>query len=146
MDAVEIEQPSQNSESHSYRIAAWYKRWIAALLDTLVIGLLTAPIVLLLSDEISYQQRAALPSFVIMVGYFYYFHKKSGQTPGKKLLGIKVVSSTPGESMQLGLRETLGRFMSSAFFNLGYLWILFDRRRQGWHDKIGNTIVVDIKT
>jgi uncharacterized RDD family membrane protein YckC len=40
------------------------------------------------------------------------------------------------------VREIVGKTISGAVFLLGYLWILFDRERQGWHDKLANTYVV----
>lgn len=68
----------------------------------------------------------------------------NGTTPGKKLLGLRVVRES-GESAGFGtmlLREWIGKAISGLIFSLGYLWILFDRDRQGWHDKLVSTYVV----
>lgn len=40
----------------------------------------------------------------------------------------------------------IGYFVSLAFFGLGFIWIAFDNRKQGWHDKMAGTIVVYGKT
>ena len=67
-----------------------------------------------------------------------------GQSPGKIALGIKIVN-TNGSSIGFGrtlVREIVGKFVSAMIILLGFLWILFDGRRQGWHDKIASTIVV----
>jgi uncharacterized RDD family membrane protein YckC len=66
-----------------------------------------------------------------------------GATVGKKLFGIKVV----GKEAQLGygtalLREVIGKFLSSMVLGLGYLWIIWDKEKQGWHDKVASTHVV----
>jgi uncharacterized RDD family membrane protein YckC len=83
--------------------------------------------------------------FLDMV-YFTWFHGSVGQTPGKMLLGLRVVQVT-GESMTFGhafLRWT-GYLISKIAVYLGFLWIAFDRRKQGWHDKIAGTVVVTVK-
>ena len=67
-----------------------------------------------------------------------------GTTPGKKMLGMRVIrenGSEAGFGVML-LREVIGKFVSGMVFSLGYLWILFDRERQGWHDKLASTYVV----
>lgn len=78
--------------------------------------------------------------------YYLYFLTKDNATPGKKALGIRIVTVN-GESLTPGriiLREFLGKFVSSLFLFLGYLWVLWDEKKQAWHDKIANTIVVKI--
>ena len=75
--------------------------------------------------------------------YYTYFHGTTGQTPGKMLLKLRVIRTT-GEEMTLGfgfLRWT-AYFVSAVFFGLGLLWIVFDRKKQGWHDKIAGTLVI----
>ena len=42
------------------------------------------------------------------------------------------------------LREIIGKIISSIIILLGYIWILFDGQRQGWHDKIASTYVVKV--
>ena len=43
------------------------------------------------------------------------------------------------------LREILGKFISSAVFCLGYLWIAIDKEKRGWHDSIASTHVVKVE-
>ena len=66
----------------------------------------------------------------------------SGQTPGKRVLGLRVIRKD-GTRLRLGnaLRRQIGYWISSIFY-LGFIWILFDNKRQGFHDKIAGTIVV----
>jgi uncharacterized RDD family membrane protein YckC len=66
----------------------------------------------------------------------------AGQTPGKRVLGLRVVR-TDGTRLRFGnaLRREIG-YLASNILYLGFLWILIDKRRQGWHDKIAGTIVV----
>ncbi len=75
--------------------------------------------------------------------YFTYFHGATGQTPGKMIFGLQVVQTT-GEKMTFGIGflRWVGYIISSIIFNLGFIWIAFDGKKQGWHDKIAGTVVV----
>ncbi|MBN2516262.1 MAG: RDD family protein [Deltaproteobacteria bacterium] len=83
--------------------------------------------------------------FLNMV-YFTYFHGTTGQTPGKKIIGLKVIQKT-GDEMTLGLAflRWVGYIVSGLVFNLGFLWVAFDRKKQGWHDKIASTYVINLR-
>jgi uncharacterized RDD family membrane protein YckC len=65
-------------------------------------------------------------------------------TPGKLLMSCQVVDIRTGGP--IGLRQALLRYLGYAVsalpLGLGFLWILWDRRRQGFHDKIAGTAVV----
>ena len=77
--------------------------------------------------------------------YFTCFVAITGQTPGKMVLGLKVVP-LEDSIMTFGmafLRWT-GYIASSFFFYLGFVWIAFDSRKQGWHDKIAGTVVIRV--
>ena len=67
-----------------------------------------------------------------------------GTTPGKNFLGIRVVKE---DGISAGfwtmlIREWIGKTISGLIFALGFIWILFDRDNQGWHDKLMRTYVV----
>jgi uncharacterized RDD family membrane protein YckC len=78
--------------------------------------------------------------------YFTWFHGSVGQTPGTMLLGLRVVQAT-GEPMTFGLAflRWVGYLISKLVVYLGFIWIAFDHRKQGWHDKIAGTVVVTVK-
>ena len=80
-----------------------------------------------------------LAYFIIPTGIF-------GRTIGKWVAGISVVDSEgnkPGVAIAIP-REVVGRFVSAITFGLGLIWVVFDPKRQGWHDKIAGTYVVII--
>lgn len=82
--------------------------------------------------------------FLLQFLYFGYFWSKNGQSIGMKMMGIKVVRSN-GELLtflRAGLRGTIGYYISSLIFSLGYLWAAFDEQGQAWHDMIFDTLVV----
>lgn len=75
--------------------------------------------------------------------YFILLTWKFGATVGKKLLGIKVVRSD-GRSLgfwKVFLRETVGKWISAIPFELGYFWVIWDKKKEAWHDKISGTRV-----
>lgn len=76
--------------------------------------------------------------------YFVGFLAAKGATPGKMVLGIKIVT-IDGAPVSLGraaLREIIGKIISAILLGLGYLWVIRDKKKQGWHDKIAGTVVV----
>ena len=68
-----------------------------------------------------------------------------GTTPGKNLLKMYVVKEDrqrAGFGTML-FREWIGKWVSGLISGLGYLWILIDKDRQAWHDKLASTYVVE---
>ena len=72
------------------------------------------------------------------------FWNRKGATPGKMLIRARVVDAASGGAPRLGqlVVRYLGYFLSIMPFMLGLLWVAFDRRKQGWHDKLARTVVV----
>lgn len=94
---------------------------------------------------LSQDPRAAVIDVFIFFGYFVFSTGIFGRTPGKWVAGIKVVDEdglTPGVGVAIP-REMVGRFVSVVAIGAGLLWMLFDKNRQGWHDKIAGTYVVN---
>ncbi len=67
-----------------------------------------------------------------------------GTTPGKNLLGMRVVKEDGRNAgfLTMLIREWIGKAISGLILSLGFLWILFDRDNQGWHDKLMSTYVI----
>ena len=65
-------------------------------------------------------------------------------TPGKLLLGCQVVDADTGERMTVkqAMIRYLGYFVSIFTLGIGFLWVAWDKRKQGFHDKMANTVVV----
>ncbi len=86
--------------------------------------------------------------FPIILLYHWLFIGLKGQTLGKMSVGIRVTNaegSAPGLAFAL-LRELPGKILATIPIYLGYLWIIWDGQKQGWHDKIANTYVVRVKS
>ncbi len=86
-----------------------------------------------------------LLSLLVNISYFVAFWVWRGQTPGKMVLGIKL-THTDASNLTIGdaLIRYLGYIVSTVVFFIGFIWIAFDSRKQGFHDKIANTYVVKI--
>lgn len=68
-----------------------------------------------------------------------------GTSPGKRLFGLRIVDASTGLPMsrtQAGVR-TLGYILCFASFGLGFLPLFFSRKKQGLHDQLAHTVVVE---
>ena len=80
---------------------------------------------------------------LLSAGYYIFFWTLIGKTPGKFLLGLRVVSRS-GRPITFwqALRRYVGYYLSALTMYIGYMWILIDNRRQGFHDKLADTFVI----
>lgn len=84
---------------------------------------------------------------LVYLGVEIYFYARS-QSIGKAIVGLKVVSSVNGKPLDfwhMMLREFIVKGASQSVLYLGYIWILIDDKNRGWHDKILDTYVIDIR-
>jgi uncharacterized RDD family membrane protein YckC len=79
-----------------------------------------------------------------LVGYFVVFWSATGQTPGNRLLQIRVCRAADGEAPSAGaaLLRFGGLILAALPLGAGFVPILFDDRRRGLQDMIARTVVV----
>ncbi|WP_168455317.1 RDD family protein [Wolbachia endosymbiont of Ctenocephalides felis wCfeJ] len=86
--------------------------------------------------------------FIMLFSYVTYMWVRFAATPGKLLLGLRVVDAQTFKKMTL--RQAIKRFfsfiLSVAPLFLGFIWSNFNKRCQTWHDKIAGTVVVTSKS
>jgi len=157
-----------NNENYLGQYAGFTSRLIAYLIDTVIVvvgitviwWLLNATIDLLkvrdVLDALGWTSKFdillnpnddfVLRGFVFILGvglYHVFFLTLANRTIGKAIMGLQVVPLSGG---RIGIfRATLrylGYIVSIIPLFFGFVWILFSRRRQGWHDKIARTCVV----
>lgn len=122
--------------------AGFWTRFGAAFIDGLVIGVPYIIIALAISPVAGYA--------VYLLGgiaYFTYFEGgPTGQTVGKKALGIRVIDFATGGPIGNGRAfiRYIGRIVSGLVIYLGYLWMLWDPEKQTWHDKMAGSVVVPV--
>jgi len=88
----------------------------------------------------------ALLSLAGFVAFVVIYCRKvsSGQSWGQKVTGVRVVGATTGQSISAGMvfGRQLAKIVSSFACLLGFFWMLWDGRKQTWHDKIVSTVVI----
>lgn len=95
-------------------------------------------------DEL-YSVVRFLARFMGAVLYFSFFTWRwNGQTPGKRLMGIRVVKLN-GEPITLydSFERVSGYASSASLFLLGFFQFFWDKNHQATHDKLSETIVID---
>jgi uncharacterized RDD family membrane protein YckC len=123
-------------------------RLVGYIIDIIIIGLVVALFAIIATVLlVTLPILSILPwlaVFFVPLVYFPYFWSKSGQTPGQKMMGIKVVRDADGGPVTMGsaILRLLGYWVSGFVFYLGYIWIFVDKRKRGWFDLIAGTVVV----
>ena len=86
----------------------------------------------------------SLQMLLTLVYGWYFLTRHDGQTPGKKLMDIRVIKED-GSPIGDGdaIIRVLVSWISGAVFLIGFIWALFDQRNQTWHDKAVGTLVVN---
>jgi uncharacterized RDD family membrane protein YckC len=119
--------------------AGFWTRFAAALIDSLMLGVVEGVLIGALGTG------GLAIGLLVSLGYFSYFEgSPSGQTIGKRACNIRVIDFAGGSS--IGHRRAavrwLGRIISGLVFLLGYLWMLWDKEKQCWQDKLASSVVV----
>ncbi len=123
--------------------ASFGRRLVAYLIDVILIGIVGGVLVAIFGTEIGYGL-----DLLIGIAYFGYLEGgPKGQTLGKMALGIRVIDFTSGGPIGYGrgVVRYLGRIVSGIVCLLGYLWMLWDKEKQTWHDKIASSVVVPVQ-
>ncbi|MGA5565640.1 RDD family protein [Streptomyces platensis] len=89
-------------------------------------------------------------AWLLMIGGTFFLIAKegaSGQTPGKKVMGVKVIKEATGQPLGFGMTfvRYLCRYLNGLLCGLGWLWPLWDDKSQTWADKLAGTVVVSVK-
>ena len=148
--------PAQALNPDDFEYAGFWIRVLASLIDTVIVCLILIPIFFWFGRAapvpyVSYDIGYELPGIwdfiatkLLPAAYAVVFWHFRSATPGKSILGLLVVDAKSG--MPPGLGQSIGRylayFVSALALGLGFIWIAFDTRKQGWHDKLAGTVVV----
>ena len=120
-------------------------RLVSYIIDYTVFGFLRIifDMVLGTTFSVAHDPKESLIFLLIALGYFTYFFG-NGQTLGMKLVKIKLcrTDGTYPIGYARGFLRGIGMLISVLVIGLGFFWILIDKNKQGWHDKIADTYVV----
>ncbi len=154
-------------EGIALEFASFWRRFAASMIDLFSVAVICSIIILIFSpyqwfgfdlfrgtekvfDEplwraLPYLIAGNLLSLLVNITYFVAFWVWRGQTPGKMLLNIKLVRTDSSNiTFVVALLRYLGYIVSGSVLFIGFIWIAFDSRKQGFHDKMADTYVVKI--
>lgn len=138
-------------QKEELKLATLKKRSLAYLIDELLLSII---VILAMSSKfdtnniesfIVAMNQAMLFVLLVKIIYHALFTHYYGATIGKIAVKIRVVSiglidnPTLLESLLRASMRTLGE----SLFYIGLFWAFFDPNRQGWHDKLAKTLVID---
>ena len=124
--------------------AGFWRRVGAMMVDSLIYSVLIALILGPKYVDSSFWSLEGIISNSIALSLTIVLWVRYLGTPGKLLLGCQVVDADSGERMTVrqAMIRYLGYFVSIFTLGVGFLWVAWDKRKQGFHDKIANTVVV----
>lgn len=129
----------------------FWQRVVATIVDTLVVSLVTAPLLYsLYGDFFSTGASSTFDPASVLINYglpfigvmLFWFYKSA--TPGKMAIQSIIVDATTGNkpTVKQFIIRYLGYFVSAIPLGIGLLAVGWDKRKQGWHDKLANTVVI----
>jgi uncharacterized RDD family membrane protein YckC len=122
--------------------ASFGRRLVAWIIDSVIVGIAYVVLAQLLDTT------GNVLGIVLGLAYYTYLEGgATGQTLGKRAVGIRVYDFRVGGPIGYGrgLLRYVGKIVSSLVCFLGFLWMLWDREKQTWHDKIATTVVVPVE-
>jgi uncharacterized RDD family membrane protein YckC len=149
---------AESAREETVRVIGFGMRLVATLLDAFFVGAISLMVAFLIGffavfvdifrdpESTSALLIVPLSGFIFSAAYYVVAWKNSGTTIAKFIFGQKVISSD-GKDLTWGkaVRRYIGYIVSLVALSIGFLWIAFDGKRQGWHDKIAGTYVVDVE-
>ncbi|MBM3345721.1 MAG: RDD family protein [Betaproteobacteria bacterium] len=133
----------------------FWKRVAASLIDNLAVFAVILPVLVAvhgtsyfskakggLAGPVDFLLQVVFPAVAVIL-----FWKFRGATPGKMLVSARVVDAKTLGPLSSG--QAIGRyfayFVSILPLMLGFLWVAFDKRKQGFHDKLAGTVVIEVE-
>ena len=123
--------------------AGFWRRFAGAFVDGIVVGIATG----ILKATLGTTTGSSLGLLVGVVYFTAFIGAERGQTLGQMALGIRVLGLESGASIGYGrafLRWVVS-IVSAIVLLIGYLWMLWDKEKQCWHDKAANDVVVPVQ-
>ena len=121
--------------------AGFWRRFAASFVDGIILGIVSIILAVAL--------KGAGSALSLLVGFLYFtlfVGSKRGQTPGMSALGIRVISFDGSGSIGYGRAfiRWIGGYVSAIPIFLGFFWMLWDKEKQCWHDKLASDVVVPV--
>ena len=135
--------------------AGFWIRVAASIIDSIILVLVTSPILYSIYGKEYFKSEGLVagywdiiikwifPAVAVIVFWIY-----KSATPGKMIMGIKIIDMKTGNppSTSQSIIRYLGYYVSMIPLMLGIIWVAFDEKKQGWHDKLAGTVVIKINS
>lgn len=137
-----------------FQYVGFWVRFGASIVDTIILIMITFPILFLIyGGEYFYRGETVqgwldfIVSYVFPISAIILFWVYKSATPGKIALLAKIVDVKTGNkpSLKQSIVRYLGYYVSLIPLGLGFFWIAWDAKKQGWHDKMAGTVVIRVK-
>ena len=140
----------ENYEGEIFEYVGFWLRVLMYIIDSLILFagvnllLLLVPLLFWMAPAELQFLLSFLVAVVFPVAAIILFWVYKQATPGKMLFGVKIVDADTGGPPSVGqcIGRYLGYIVSGVLFLLGFIWVAFDSRKQGFHDKLAGTLVV----
>ncbi|MEO7392416.1 MAG: RDD family protein [Ramlibacter sp.] len=151
MSSVMDPGPGAQPADADLEYVGFWARVVAALIDTLMIVVITMPLTYLAYGRLSSGDGGfvqgpmdLLINWLVPAAIILWLWNKLGATPGKMALSARIVDADTGRPPTLTqfVIRYVGYFVSTIPLCLGLIWVGVDARKQGWHDKMARTVVV----
>lgn len=141
----------ENSFMENKEYAGFWLRFGAMLIDVaIMLVVLYIPLTFIYGEAYWTGDKFINGFWDVLLGYVtpfvvtIWFWRRYLGTPGKMRLRLKVVDAQTGAA--LSTKQAVGRYFAYILailpLFLGFAWIGFDKRKQGWHDKLAGSVVI----
>ncbi|HVI25366.1 MAG TPA: RDD family protein [Xanthomonadaceae bacterium] len=140
--------PDDNAE-----YVGFWPRVGASIIDAIIVMVITSPVLVAIYGwgyftDVDKPFIAGPADFLISwvlpaIGVILFWLYKQA-TPGKMAVSARVVDARTGNTLTVGqsISRYLAYFVAMLPLFLGIIWVAFDPRKQGWHDKLAGTVVI----
>ena len=123
------------------KVAGFWIRFLASFID----GIILFIIGWIIAWVIGISQVGTYINWLICIAYTIGFWTWRGQTPGKMIVGIKIIKTDESPiGFATAILRYIGYVISTIILFIGYFMIAWDSKKQGLHDKIAGTYVIKL--
>ena len=138
-------------ESSELEYVGFWPRVGATIIDTILLMIITIPVLHSIYGADYWMNNSFLKGpadfllswvFPAVAVILFWVYRQA--TPGKIAIGAKIVDEASGNAPSTGqlVGRYFGYFVSTIPLFLGFIWVAFDSKHQGWHDKLAGTVVI----
>ena len=136
------------------KYTGFWPRVGASLIDTVILIVITFPILISIYGWDYFEGDSLVAGFADFILSWVFpliaiiaFWVCRQATPGKMVISARIVDAKTGDkpTLQQYIVRYIGYFIATIPLGLGIFWVAWDKRKQGWHDKLAGTVVINPK-